>query len=206
MKSLKLFSAFAFATTLFVQTLSAANIIENTYDVSGTVVKIAANTSNVIVNLGDVEKEEITIRLADANDNTLVKETVKNVKGFAKKYNVSRLDDGQYNLIVTKKTVRTVQPFNVEHGEVRMLETEKKEKFLPTVYFKDDKLDVNVLLGNYSNIIVKLFDNEGREVMNDKHFVALTLNKRYDLSKLANGAYVAEVKAGDETFSFVLTK
>jgi hypothetical protein len=83
---------------------------------------------------------------------------------------------------------------------------DKKEKFLPTMSFNDGKLDVNVLLGNYSNIIVKLFDNEGRVVMSDKHYAEFKLNQRYDLSKLPAGTYVAEVLAGDETFSYSVTK
>jgi hypothetical protein len=205
MKSIKLFSAFAFATSLFVQTLSA-NVIENTYKVDGVEVKIASNAKNVIVNLGDVQNEEIKISLVDDDQNTLMTETVKDVKGFIKKYNISRLEDGSYKIIITKKTVRTVQPFSIEKGEVKMSGLDKKEKFLPTMSFNDGKLDVNVLLGNYSNIIVKLFDNEGRVVMSDKHYAEFKLNQRYDLSKLPAGTYVAEVLAGDETFSYSVTK
>jgi hypothetical protein len=205
MKSIKLFSAFAFATSLFVQTLSA-NVIENTYNVDGVEVKIASNAQNVIVNLGDVQNEEIKITLVDDDQNILLTETVKDVKSFTKRYNVSRLDDGGYKMIITKKTVRTVQPFSIEKGIVKMSNMDKKEKFLPTLSFNDGKLDVNVLLGNYSNIIVKLFDNEGREVMTDNHYAEFKLNKRYDLVKLPTGVYVAQVMAGDETFSYTVVK
>lgn len=203
MKSIKIL--FAFAATLFVQTLSA-NTIENTFDLSGTTVRIASSSKTIIVNFGDVLKEEITLRIMDENENTLLSETVKNVKSFTKKYNMSRLDNGNYKMIVTKKTIRTVQPFTIEAGIVTMSETEKKEKFLPTITFNDDKLDVNVLLGNYSNIVVKLYDNEGKEIMSDKHLAEFKLNKRYNLAKLQAGVYVAEVLAGDETFSYTITK
>lgn len=205
MKSIKLFSAFAFATSLFVQTLSA-NVIENIYNVDGVEVKIASTNQSVIVNLGDVQNEEIKISLMDEDQKTLMTETVKNVHGFVRKYNVSRLEDGNYKMIITKKTVRTVQPFSIEKGEVKMSGLDKKEKFLPTLSFNDGKLDVNVLLGNYSNIIVRLFNNEGREVMTDNHYAEFKLNQRYDLAKLPAGVYVAQVMAGDETFSFTVTK
>jgi hypothetical protein len=205
MKSIKLFSAFAFATSLFVQTLSA-NVIENTYNVDGVEVKIASNAQYVIVNLGDVQNEEIKISLVDDDQNILLTETVKDVKSFTKRYNVSRLDDGSYKMIITKKTVRTVQPFSIEKGIVKMSNLDKKEKFLPALSFNNGKLDVNVLLGNYSNIIVKLFDNEGREVMTDNHYAEFKLNKRYDLVKLPTGVYVAQVMAGDEIFSYTVTK
>jgi beta-galactosidase GanA len=205
MKSIKFLSTFALVATLFIQTLSANNI-ENTFDLSGTTVKIASSAKTIIVNLGDVQKEEITIKIQDGDENTLVNETVKNVKGFTKKYNLSRLENGSYQMIITKKTVRTVQPFKIEDGQVKMTETEKKEKFLPVINFKDEKLDVNVLLGNYSNIVVKLYDNEGREIMTDKHLAEFKLNKRYNLSKLPAGIYLAEVLAGDEIFSYTVIK
>jgi hypothetical protein len=205
MKSIKLFSAFAFATSLFVQTLSA-NVIENIYNVDGVEVKIASNAQNVIVNLGDVQNEEINISIMDDDQKTLMSETVKDVKGFVKRYNVSRLEDGIYKMIITKKTIRTVQPFSIEKGIVKMSNMDKKEKFLPTLSFNNGKLDVNVLLGNYSNIVVKLFDNEGREVMTDNHYAEFKLNKRYDLVKLPTGVYVAQVMAGDETFSYTVVK
>jgi hypothetical protein len=205
MKSIKFLSTFALAATLFVQTLSA-NTIENVYTLDGTTVKIASTSKNIIVNLGDVQKEEITIALIDEDQNTLMSETIKEVKNFAKKYNVSRLDDGNYKMIITKKTIRTVQPFSIKHGEVTMSTEDKKEKFLPTISFSNDKLDVNVLLSNYSNIIVKLYDNEGREVMTDKHLAEFKLNKRYNLSNLQAGVYEAEVTAGDEIFRYTIAK
>jgi hypothetical protein len=205
MKTIKFLSTFALAATLFVQTLSANNV-ENTFDLSGTTVKIASTSKTIIVNFGDVQKEEITIKILDGDENTLMRETVKNVKGFTKKYNMSRLNDGNYKMIITKTTIRTVQPFTIEDGVVKMSETEKKEKFLPLISFKDEKLDVNVLLGNYSNIIVKLYDNEGKEIMADKHLAEFKLNKRYNLSNLQAGVYVAEVLAGDETFSYTIIK
>jgi Secretion system C-terminal sorting domain len=205
MKSIKFLSTFALAATLFVQTISA-NAIENVYTMDGTTVKIASTSKNIIVNLGDVQKEEITIAIMDNDQNTLISETVKDVKNFTKKYNVSRLDDGNYKMIITKKTIRTVQPFSILHGDVTMSTEDKKEKFLPTISFANDRLDVNVLLSNYSNIIVKLYDNEGREVMNDKQMAEFKLNKRYNLSNLLSGVYVAEVTAGDETFRYTITK
>jgi hypothetical protein len=69
-------------------------------------------------------------------------------------------------------------------------ELERKDKFLPTVIQRDKKLDVNALLGNDSNISVRMYNNEGFQSFEDKHYVILTLNKRYDLSKVAKGTYM----------------
>ena len=195
----KLFYALALAATMFTNILSA-NVIENVFDLAGTIVKISTAEKSIIVNLGSVQKEVISIVIADADKNILVSETVKDNPNFVKRYNMSKLESGKYTLTVTKKTVRTVQPFEITAKNLVISTLDKKEKFLPVVSINKGKLDVNVLLGNYNNITVTILDNEGHEVTKDKNYVVLNLHKRYNLSELPNGIYVIEVIAGDETF------
>ncbi len=195
----KLFYALALVATLFSNTLSA-NVIENVFDLAGTTVKISTAEKSIIVNLGSVQKEVISIVIADADNNILVSETVKNKPNFVKRYNMSKLESGKYTLTVTKKTVRTVQTFEITAKDLTIATINKKEKFIPVVSINKGKLDVNVLLGNYNNITVTIFDNEGRKVSEDKNYVVLNLHKRYNLDELPNGIYVIEVVAGDETF------
>jgi C4-type Zn-finger protein len=201
----QLFLVVAFIATLFTQT-AFANTNERNFDLGGTTVKILSVEKSVIVNLGNVQKEEITIAIEDAAGNTLVTESVKNNANFVKKYNVSKLEAGQYSITITKRTLRTVQPFTISIEGITMSDVEKKEKFLPYVIQNGNKLDVNVLLGNYNNITIKILDNEGRSSLDDTNYVVLTLHKRYDLSKLPSGNYVAEVTAGDETFYYSIVK
>ena len=195
----------AFIATLFSQT-AFSNTNERNFDLGGTTVKISSVEKSVVVNLGSVQKEEITIAIEDNYGNTLTTEIVKNNANFVKKYNVSKLENGQYVITITKKTLRTAQPFVVTNTGVTMLDLEKKEKFLPVLEQNGNKLDVNVLLGNYNNITIKIVNNEGRSEFEDKNYVLLTLHRRYDLSKLPSGAYTAEVTAGDETFYYSIVK
>ncbi len=201
----RLFLVVALIATLFSQT-TFANTNERNFDLGGTTVKISSVEKSVIVNLGSVQKEEISIAIEDAFGNTLVTENVKNNDNFVKKYNVSKLEAGQYSITITKKTLRTVQPFTVSNEGVSMSDVEKKEKFIPVLVQNGNKLDVNVLLGNYNNITIKIVDNEGRSSFEERNYVVLTLHKRFDLSKLPAGAYVAEVTAGDETFYYSIVK
>jgi hypothetical protein len=100
---------------------------------------------------------------------------------------------------VTKNLSKTVQPFELTNKNIVLNEFERKEKFLPSIKVKGSMLDVNVLLGNYSNIIVKVYSNDGIVSFEDKNYVVLTLHKRFDLAKLPAGTYIVEVVAGDET-------
>ena len=200
-----LFSALAIAATLFTTNLNAGNI-DNTYNLGETTLTISSETNAVIVNIGDYKNEAVTIKIEDDLGNQLLSETVKNSQKFAKKYNVSKLQDGTYNLVVAKKTIKTVQPFKIKNHTVVMSEVEKKEKFIPTVNQNGNKLNVNVLLGNYSNITVTIFDNEGRKIFDEKNYVVFDLHKSYDLSKFAEGTYWVEIMAGDETFGLTIEK
>lgn len=200
-----LFSALAIAATLFTTNLNAGNI-ENTYNLGETTLTISSEKNAVIVNIGDYKNEAVTIKIEDAYGHQLLSETVKDAQSFIKKYNVSKLEDGSYNLVVSKKMMKTVQPFQITNHAVVMSEFEKKEKFIPTVNFTENKLNVNVLLGNYSNITVSIFDNEGRRVFDEKNYVVFDMHKTYDLSKLPKGAYWVEVMAGDETFGLSIEK
>lgn len=202
----QLFFILTLAISLFTNTVKADNG-SFSYDLGGgTNLKISAvqNTKAVVVSLSNVTNEEVTIAL-EGEEGVLVTETVKSKPSFSKKYNLQNLETGKYRVIVTKKATKTIQPFELTNKTVVLVETERKEKFLPSINQNGMKLDVNVLLGNYSNIKVNIYDNEGRVVYDDINYVVLLLHKRYDLSKLPAGGYVVEVIAGDELQYFPIT-
>ena len=199
----QLFSVLMLAITLFSTTLKADNG-SFSYDLGGgTNVKISAisNTKTVVVSLTNVSKEEVTIAL-EGDEGTLITENVVGKPSFSKRYSLVNLEAGSYRVVITKKATKTIQPFELTRTSVVLFESERKEKFLPSLSQNGTKVDVNVLLGNYSNIKVNIYDNEGRKVFDDVNYVVMLLHKRYDLAKLPKGGYVVEVIAGDETQYF----
>ena len=141
----------------------------------------------------------------DAFGEKFATDIVKSSAHFAKRYNLTQLETGKYRLVVTKNLIKTIQPFELTNRTIILNELERKDKFLPTVSQKDKKLNVNVLLGNYSNITVSMYSSDGFKAFEDKNYVVLTLNKRYDLSKVPAGTYIVEVVAGDDTQYFTVT-
>ena len=199
-------SILAIAFTCVSFTAQAENV-ERIFTVEGTKINITAieNSKTVVVTLTNNALSEMTVALEDAFGENFATDKVKPSAHFAKRYNLSQLEAGKYRLVVTKNLVKTIQPFELTNRNIILNELERKDKFLPTVIQRDKKLDVNVLLGNYSNIIVKMYNNEGVKTFEDKHYVVLTLNKRYDLSQIPKGTYVVEVIAGDETQYFTIS-
>jgi hypothetical protein len=199
----RLFFILTLAITLFTNTVKADNG-SFSYDLGGgTNLKISAveNTKAVVVSLTNVANEEVEITL-EGNEGTLANDVFKGKTNFTRTYNLKNLESGSYRVVVTKKLTKTIQPFELTNKSVVLFESERKEKFLPSINQNGKKLDINVLLGNYSNIKVYIYDNEGRKVYDDINYVVMLLHKRYDLSKLPAGGYVVEVVAGDETQYF----
>jgi hypothetical protein len=198
-------SIVAIALSIFTFTAKADNV-ERSFKIEGTNINITAidNSKTVMVTLTNTATGDLTVVLEDASGTKYATDAIKSSARFAKKYNLSQLEAGNYRLVVTKNAFKTIQPFELTNRAVILNELERKDKFLPTISQKDNKMDVNVLLGNYSNVIVKVYDTEGKLAFTDKNYVVLTLHKRYDLSKLAKGSYVVEVLAGDETQYFTI--
>jgi hypothetical protein len=193
----------ALAVSMFTTTLKADSL-ENIFTLEGANIRITAieNSKSVMVTLNNTSTGEMTVVLQDAFGARFATDKIKPAARFAKKYNLSQLEAGNYKLVVTKNFVKTIQPFELTYRAVVLNELERKEKFLPSINQSGKNIDVNVLLGNYSNIIVKIYGNDGLTSFEDKNYVVLTLHKRYDLSKLPAGSYVVEVLAGDETQYF----
>ena len=191
----------AMTATLFTNTLSA-----HVSYVATTTVQFSAVKKSIIVNLGNTEKEMVSVVIEDDRGNVLMSEKVKQAANFIKRYNMMQLENGAYTMTVTKTTIRTIQPFNLTKEGIVMTELEKKEKFIPVVMLKDNKLDVNVLLKTYGNISVNIYDNVGRKLKQEKRSDALNFHKRYNIAQLPDGAYVIEVTTGDETFYHTVVK
>lgn len=190
----------AIALTLVNTTQTIARSVERNYVLAGTTVKISAdeNVKAVTVNINNIQNDVVKVTLEGNDGTVLFTEEVSKVGRFAKKLNLSQLESGSYKLIVRKNLTKTIQPFDLTDTGVQLNENERKEKFLPAIFQRGNMVDVNCLASNYTNVYVRIYDNEGRLVFENANYVVFQVQKRYNLSNLPAGAYVVEVVAGDE--------
>jgi hypothetical protein len=199
MKTIKFFVTIVLFTILSVSTTYAKKMPVDDVIISNT-------TAAVVVNLGNVGKNVITVKIVNDAQETMMTETVKNAADFIKRYNVAALPSGQYSLVVSRINSQITQPFSVQNGELNLSELDKKVKFFPTLAFKDDKLDVNVFLGYYGTITVNLINDDGNKIFSDRNKKVEKLHKRYGFSGVSRGTYTVEVIAGDEAFYYSILK
>ena len=193
---------FILFVALSISAISFTNASNLPVVLSGSSVKIFAvsNSKILMVSVSNNLNDAIEIELNDANGHVLYSETsVEKVNTFSKRLNLNNLDAGYYTLVVKKNLVKTIQPFELTETSIKMSENERKEKYLPNIVQKGNKVDVNVLLDKLSDVNVRVYDIEGRLVFEQINKDVQDLHKRFDLEKLAVGVYLVEVIAGDET-------
>jgi hypothetical protein len=199
MKTIKFFVTIVLFSILSVSTTYAEKMPVDDVIISNT-------TAAVVVNLGNVGKNVITVKIVNDAQETMMTESVKNAADFIKRYNVAALPSGQYSLVISRLNSRITQPFSVQNGELSLSELDKKVKYFPTLAFKDDKLDVNVFLGYYGTITVNLINDDGNKIFSDRNKKVDKLHKRYGFSGVSRGTYTVEVLAGDEAFYYSMLK
>lgn len=200
MKNSKFFATFALAALLFNTAFSGTTSNQDFASISAT-------TNSIIVQMNSVAQEAIEVKIVNEEGIIVLTETVKNVKSFNKKYNMSQLLNGNYSMIVTRYAYRTIQPFSIKNGALTMFGADKKEQFVAVFDFQNSSLKINFLLKDYGNIKVTLYDNEGRNLLFNKTYKdALSFHQIYNLSKLPTGIYFVEMTTPQETFYYTIVK
>ena len=190
----------AIALTFVNTTQTIARSVERNYVLAGTNVKITAdeNVKAVTVNINNIQNDVVKVSLEGTDGTVLFSDETSKTARYAKRLNLSQLENGSYKLVIRKNLTKTTQPFTLNDNGVQLNENERKEKFLPSIIQKGNMVDVSCLAANYTNVFVRIYDNEGRLVFENANYVVFQIQKRFNLSKLPTGAYVMEVEAGDE--------
>ncbi len=188
-----------FFSTIIAATLTAATFAATTPtlddDISG--VKIAAINRTLQVSLAAVTDATIDISIETANGSVVHHETVTQMS-ILKKYDLQQLEGGDYTLIIENGRTKTIQPFILEFGSIKILETERVTKRLPQILQVKTNIDVRAYMTKKSTVSINIVDNQGITVFEEKTD-AVSFAKRYNLSKLPSGVYFVQVQADGET-------
>ena len=199
-----LLSAVIMAALFF--SASAANAAVTTLGGTKIVVSAVASEKSFTLFVDEVGPSTVEVKLEAVDGTNLLTETVKGGKSFSKKYVLSNLPEGTYFLTLTKGAVSTIQTLEVTEKAV-IVDKDEVKKFAPVFSLKGtDKLDVNALLNNVSKVAVSFLDNDSNVVFEKTFGDALAFHERFDIAKLAPGAYTVEVKAGTDTYFYSFTK
>jgi len=153
----------------------------------------SANTKKVSVVLEGLSAPA-TITIEDANGEVLIEEKAKGK--FAKSFNLNRLPQGEYRLVVNTGMVETVQPLSLTKEIVVLTEAARYEVYAPAINVNENFVDLSFLNNRFGNVYVVFLDKNGDVVYEENIQNALKVEKRYDLSRLPKGDYSVRVVVG----------
>jgi len=140
--------------------------------------------------------EQAVLRIKDQNGRTLYRETLTGEKAYMKKYDFSRLPSGEYMVEVRTANGTTQEAFSLNEG------TAQAVYFKPAIKVEPQK--VSVVFKNQINsaVSLKLYDQAGRVLYEERVASQDKYAKGLDLSKLNRGQYSLAI-SGD---NYVYTK
>ncbi len=162
-----------------------------------TVTSHVVNNKAIDVRIKNTKNSTVNISLVDSQGQELFNQARDN-KRLNERLNLKNLPFGNYNLIIKKDLIKTIQPFEINIKGVVMSEKSMIKKYLPQIIQRGKSFDVNVLLNKIDNIQVRVYDNLSNLIFADNNKNGFKLNKRYDLTKFGNGVFTVEVIADDE--------
>lgn len=156
------------------------------------------NEKAVTVRITGSIKDSMELRLCDDNGNTLYSEIVQNKEVFTKKMILNELEFGRYNICVSRKLMKTIQPFELTKTGVQLNESGRKDIFLPQIIQKGNEICVFCFSPFKTDMDIRIYDNEGVLLMKDVNRNVNEVNKRFSLSQFPTGVYFFEMDAGEE--------
>ncbi len=150
-----------------------------------------------VLNIGS---EPIRITIFDLKHQSLLEETVTAQQQINKIYDLKNLPEGKYYISFSKSLMETVQPFYISSKGVRVDAADRLQKYAPSIRKKGELLDIDLLLNQFSQIQVSIYDASGKVVFSEKHDQTIVLNRSYDLKGIPPGEYTIELRAASEVF------
>ncbi|TXD83837.1 hypothetical protein ESY86_07265 [Subsaximicrobium wynnwilliamsii] len=127
------------------------------------------------------------------------RETVKRNGDYAKRFDLSDLEDGNYTIELDKDFEIIIKPFKMVSNEVILLSKLQTSIFKPVVRTKKNHLMISKLALNNESLNIELYYND-ELIHKDELKGAKILERIYTLSPSEEGIYVLRMSSGDRTF------
>ena len=163
------------------------------------------DSKSLIVKFNVSHSEKVNIQLIDNFGVVMHKEDIIATNRFAKKYNLENLPSGIYNLVISDRTSKVVQPLQVFVADIEIDYSKQREIFKPAVRFKETYLDIDFIVFENADVKLELFDS-AYETVYTKRFkdFGKVFGKRLNLKNLANGKYILKLSSGKEIYTEVI--
>lgn len=145
----------------------------------------------------DEEQGQVKVSLKNASGEVIHKTTINNKEGFAQPYDMEQLPGGDYTFDVTNpdgttvsETVTIVKPSNEPNFAANILNVNDGKKFRLAVVNRDERALPTT---------IKVYDQNGNTIHEEKVNDLYGFRKIYDLSSVAANQFTFEIKNASGT-------
>jgi hypothetical protein len=171
----------------FLSNTAVANNYNPTFEVDGNKLYVSI----------DQVSEQTVVWVKDANGFTWIEEKVVAKGTFKKVFNLEKLPEGAYNLIIKSAYKETVQPIIISNSAMMMDESKRAEYFHPNLSKKWTKMNLSLQNPTQSEVRVTVINMKGIKVFNDTVRETI-IDKNYNFRFLPSGNYTVVVDNGHD--------
>jgi hypothetical protein len=175
--------------------LASGNLQVNIFPVS---------KNKTMVHVTNVEKSKYEIEVKNEKGAIVYyKRTVTPQATYAKYYNFSMLNDGDYRLTVKVNNEKMENTLRIQNGQAELVDQRKEVE--PFFTLKDNRLELSWL--NFAQEDARILVYEDNTLIFEKNLdPKFTVNYALDLSNLGNGNYNAVLVTDNNYFSYPVEK
>ena len=160
----------------------------------------------VAVQASQLGTSQTQVQLKDENGLVLHKVVLNNNEKVNKRFDLTSLPAGNYDLEVENETSFTTTPIEVTASAAFVLDADQVTIIKPVVRQNGNLLDIILPSEDSASVSVTIFNNDLKPVYRETVDGSTEL-RRYDLSKLGKGGYRIKMRAqGREFIQFVALK
>ncbi len=176
--------------------------------VTGLVVKANENLPKVIVSDSNPKMVQFSFNNFDGELRILVKDMDKVVlhsekfigSVYSKKYDLTNLPNGVYDVEINGETKIKSIPFKVTNQNVEFDYDNSKVYFKPIVVVKKKKVKITKLSLNFEPMTVKVFNKNSQLIFQEVLSGKMDLKRSLELSNLSKGAYTIALITEGKTY------
>ncbi len=155
------------------------------------------DSKSIIVKL-DEQVKKSTLRLTDADNNSIFFEDISENR-YAKKFNLTNLENGTYFFAVKNSLQSVIFTLKVQDTEVKIVDREENNE-KPVFRKVGDKIYLNFMNQEEANVDIVIVDNQNRVVFSETSKGDFLVQKAFNFQSAVKGRYIVSVKSGKNTY------
>jgi hypothetical protein len=168
----------------------------------GQVYMYSMNGSRAAVTLTNLSEGKYTLSIESQNGvEVFYNERIDSPEKFAKIFDFSRLEDGDYNIIVKVDNVTKAKHFEIKNGEVIV---KPELSVVPSFKAQGTKALIEIPNANSQLVSIRIYSPDGDELYSG--IEKQDVRKFFDFKNVENGKYTVYVMLDNASYKFDYTK